>query len=228
MRAAVALLLLLSPVALGKKPVPPPQPELAVRWSHGAPEHAAVFATVYAAAADRALYVASRLPEGTPWVVVADLDETLIDNSQYQIDVTGVGFTPESWKAWEQKATATPLPGAVHLVSLIHAAGGQLAYISNRTEVEPTLKVLQQHGLWEDDDRLCLKGDGSNKAPRRESVRTGGGLCGWVGQTPVVVLYLGDQMGDFPAEGEEPSDGLTPWGHRWFMLPNPMYGDWAR
>ena len=43
-----------------------------------------------------------------------------------------------------------------------------------------------------------------------------------------VLAYLGDQLGDFPAEGEEPGDGTSLWGSRWFMIPNPMYGDWAR
>lgn len=228
MRSTAFLLLLLTTPALAKKPAPPPAPELAVRWAHGSPEHTATLATIYAAAVDRALYTASRLPAGTPWVVVADLDETLLDNSQYQLDVTGVGFTAESWKAWELSAKAVPLPGAVELVDRVHNAGGQLAYLSNRTEVAPTLEVLQRHAMWEDDDRLCLKGEVSDKAPRRAEIRTGAGACSWQGQTPVVAIYLGDQVTDFPAEGEEPSDGLTPWGHRWFMLPNAMYGAWAR
>ena len=55
-----------------------------------------------------------------------------------------------------------------------------------------------------------------------------------------VVAYLGDNLADFPGVTEEAKEvaaylaarlkkvesaaGL--WGTRWFMLPNPVYGDW--
>lgn len=224
----VALLALGGSAAWAKRPAPPPpKPDLSVRWAQSG-EHDAATQGTYAAALDRALYAASRLPEGTLWVIVADLDETLLDNSRYQVEVTGVGYDEASWLAWERRAEAVPMSGAVAFVARVHAAGGQLAYITNRTEQAPTLQVLQAHGMWEDDDRLCVKTDGSDKTARRTAVRDGAAGCGWAGKPATVLLYLGDQRSDFPAEGEEPSDGLAPWGHRWFMLPNAMYGGWAR
>ena len=54
-----------------------------------------------------------------------------------------------------------------------------------------------------------------------------------------VVAYLGDNLGDFPGEPEQPGCCATPrgpsqesgigwslWGTRYFMLPNPIYGGW--
>ncbi|MEE4175477.1 MAG: HAD family acid phosphatase, partial [Xanthomonadales bacterium] len=50
-----------------------------------------------------------------------------------------------------------------------------------------------------------------------------------------IVMLFGDQLGDFTSS-EQGADGATgrdavasaesPWGTRWFMLPNPTYGDW--
>lgn len=57
--------------------------------------------------------------------------------------------------------------------------------------------------------------------------------CLALGYRPV--MYFGDQLGDFPLEDHAASniDGLELarafsdyWGSRWFMLPNPTYGDW--
>ena len=55
-----------------------------------------------------------------------------------------------------------------------------------------------------------------------------------------MVAFLGDNLNDFPGETEqatnpaeriaasrkkaESASGL--WGTRWFMLPNPVYGNW--
>jgi acid phosphatase len=225
----LVLLALWTGAAEAKKPAPtpPPTPDLSVRWVRTSEEYKAAVRGTYAAALDRVLYQASRLPSGVRWAVISDLDETLLDNSQYQVEVAGTGYTPETWATWEKRGEATVMPGAVDFVQRVHSAGGRFVYITNRADATSTMSLLQARGLWSEGDRLCVKGDSSNKAARRASVREGKEPCGWAGEPALVLAYLGDQVGDFPAAGEEPSDGLMPWGHRWFMLPNPMYGGWA-
>ena len=45
---------------------------------------------------------------------VLDLDETVLDNSPYQVKNVkdGTAFTPENWDVWVQKAEAKAVPGA--------------------------------------------------------------------------------------------------------------------
>lgn len=203
-----------------------PEVGLDVRWAQSDEHHAAI-AGIYASALDEILHTATRLPGDVQWVVVSDVDETLIDNSAYQVE-TGSNFTPETWAAWEARGDAVPLQGAVALVDAVHAAGGQMAYVTNRKNHDATQALLEKHGMWGEDDRLCVRVEESDKSSRRASIREGTAGCGWEGQPMRVLAYLGDQFGDFPAEGEEPSDGTNLWGSRWFMIPNPMYGEWAR
>ena len=42
--------------------------------------------------------------------VIADADETLIDNSGYQVEraAQGLAFTQESWTAWVRRREAKP------------------------------------------------------------------------------------------------------------------------
>ena len=46
-----------------------------------------------------------------------------------------------------------------------------------------------------------------------------------------VVAWVGDNILDFPgmsqAARQDPAM-LAPFGSRWFILPNPMYGSWER
>jgi predicted secreted acid phosphatase len=125
------------------------------------------------------------------------------------------------------------VPGVTEFVAAVRRMGGRVAWISNRFEVsqEDTRVNLDQVGLWSDDDQLCLKGDPEyTKADRRQDLADGEGLCAWAGAPVTIAVFLGDQMGDFPATGE-PFSGAgedSAFGTRFFMLPNPMYGPWSR
>lgn len=230
MRATIGVVaaVMLAGSAWAKKPVVVPPLDLSIQWVRQSEEYKATVRGVYQVAGDAAVVAGARLPAGTRWVVVADADETLIDNSLYQVEVGARGYTPETWAVWETRGAAVPMPGAVELVARVHAAGGQFAFITNRSNRDATLTLLQQHGLWEEGDRLCTRTEASDKGPRRASVREGTALCGWEGQPATVVVYLGDQLGDFPKPDEEPPNAASPWGSRWFMLPNPMYGGWVK
>lgn len=233
MRSTVAaLLFVLAAPGCAKRPLPPPATpapvDLSVRWVRASQEWVAVVRQTYTNALDELLDDAAGLSPGTPWVVVSDLDETLLDNSAYQVEIARTGgHTDEAWRAWEERREAVPMPGAVELVAAIHAAGGQLAYVTNRRDFLATMDVLARHGLWDPDDRLCVRTGPSDKTARRAEVRTGTGGCGWEGEPRSVVAYLGDQEGDFPAPSEEPDAPEAPWGDAWWMLPNPMYGAWT-
>ena len=179
-------------------------------------------------------WVADAQSDG-PWAVSLDVDETTLDNSTYQLEVVtyGISYDEPSWNSWVARREAGVVPGVIQFVASVRRMGGRVAWISNRFNVslEDTRINLDLVGLWNDDDRLCLKGDSEyTKADRRRDLASGEGSCARHGTPVKIAAFVGDQIGDFPAAGEPfPGAGEdSAFGIRFFMLPNPMYGPWSR
>jgi len=174
--------------------------------------------------------------ESLPPAVIADLDETLVDNSPYQARrvAAGGGFDADSWRAWVEEARARAVPGALEFARCAQQRGVTLVYVSNRKhegERAATIANLETLGFPFGDDGhelVLLRGD--HRAPGRDK----GARRAWVAQRYRVLQLLGDNLGDFldkvdatPAARvamTAPYQGW--WGERWFMLPNPSYGSW--
>jgi len=203
----------------------------AIRWSRESAEHRALFLQVYrAATAQVEREAASRAPGS--WAVVLDADETVLDNSVYQLERAKAGkpFDRESWGAWCARREAVPLPGAAAFLARVRAVGGRIAIVTNRTETEcpDTEAVFRAHGLAYD-VMLCRPDAGpSDKNPRFEAVARG-----TAGLPPAdVVAFVGDNVQDFPGLGQairtHSDEAFSDFGARLFVLPNPMYGSWER
>jgi 5'-nucleotidase (lipoprotein e(P4) family) len=169
-----------------------------------------------------------------PWAVALDVDETVLDNSTYELDraTYGLTFEKNSWNAWVDRAEAGVVPGTLEFISGVRRLGGHVVYISNRDEVTrpATITNLRRFSLWTDQDRLCLATDSAyTKRVRRSEVIEGKAPCGWPGMATPVLVWVGDQLGDFPAAGEADADAGSDeaFGRRYFLLPNPMYGAWT-
>lgn len=208
---------------------------LEIKYVRDSETYAVLTRQVYRSALESVRSWVANAQAGGPWAVVLDVDETTLDNSTYQLEVGTyhTEYDEPSWNAWVGRREAGTIPGVIEFVAAVRRMGGRVAWISNRFEVsqEDTRANLDQVGLWDDDDRLCLKGDPEySKADRRRDLGTGEGLCAWVGTPVTVAAFLGDQMGDFPATGEPfPAAGDdSAFGTRFFMIPNPMYGPWSR
>ena len=239
------------PAATPQAPAPPPGPTptaatpavpagpmraaepmpLNIRWSRESAEHRAVFLQVFAIAAARIEREAQARPAGT-WAIVSDADETLIDNSTYQLEQAerGKGFEPASWQAWTARKAATALPGASAFLARVRALGGRIAIVTNRaaSECPDTEEVFRKEGLAYDAMLCMAEGGPSDKNPRFEAVAKGTTPAGL---PPLeVVAFLGDNIRDFPALGQkvkdEPDSAFAAFGTRFFVLPNPMYGSW--
>jgi 5'-nucleotidase (lipoprotein e(P4) family) len=224
----------ITPVA----PAPRQQPATArvpgaVRWSSDSAEHRALFLGAYRAATAHVERQAAGRAPGS-WAVVLDADETTIDNSAYQREraLAGRPFDAESWRAWCARREAVPLPGAAAFLARVRALGGRIAIVTNRTEAEcpDTEAVFHAHGL--PYDVMLCKPDGgsSDKNPRFEAVARGTSPAGL---PPLdVVAFVGDNILDFPglsqAVREQGDDAFAPFGVRYFLVPNPMYGSWER
>ncbi|MFQ5538679.1 MAG: 5'-nucleotidase, lipoprotein e(P4) family [Gemmatimonadota bacterium] len=216
-------------------PAPAPLPEatplpLAVRWVQSSAEHRAVFEEVYLWAG-RAVEAEARGRAPGTWAVILDADETVLDNSAYQARraEAGLGYTPGSWNDWVREAAAPALPGAVAFVGRVRALGGRVAIVTNRDDAvcEPTRRNLAAVGIAAD-VVLCRAPGEEGKEGRFRAVTEGTAAPGL---GPVEVLaFVGDNIHDFPGGTQAWREGLPPGiaGARFFVLPNPMYGSWAR
>jgi len=222
-----------TPPAAARDAQTPAQPSQAIRWTRSSAEHRAVFLEVYGAATAHVEREATRLAGGA-WAVVLDADETVIDNSLYQLERerAGLPFDGPSWQAWTKRREALPQPGAQAFLARVRELGGRIAIVTNRTESEcpDTQAVFRAHGLVY--DVMLCKPDGgpSDKNPRFEAVAGGTTPAGL---PPLeVVAFVGDNIQDFPRLGQairnEADSAFAAFGARYFVLPNPMYGSWER
>ena len=156
--------------------------------------------------------------------VVVDLDETVLDNSHYQVErwKAGLSFTQDSWSDWVNRKEAGLIPGAKAFLSTVRKNGVRVVFLSNRMNdnLKPTRENLQALGALDPRDLFLLRLDKDDlKEVRRKEVTDGTGRMKKVGPLKVIG-YVGDQMGDFP------SDRKQEFGKTNFLLPNPMYGKW--
>ena len=222
-----------------RRPSPPRPPRpcsslpLSIRWVRDSAEHRALFLQVYRAATAHVEREAATRAAGT-WAVVLDADETVLDNSLYQLEQARAGrpFDPVSWTAWCARREAVPLPGASAFLSRVRALGGKVVIVTNRSAAEcpDTEAVFRAQGLVHD-AMLCRPDGGpSDKNPRFEAVARGTTPAGL---PPLeVVAFLGDNIQDFPEKGQalrkQGDEAFADFGARFFVLPNPMYGSWER
>ncbi len=218
-------------------PAPTPAPGAAsdppaIHWVRTAAEHDLLFQQTYAWIAERVEARASGLERGS-WAVIVDADETVLDNSEYQLRRSrqGLGYTSDSWAVWVREEAAPALPGAVSFLRRVKELGGRVAVVTNRNEdvCEPTRRNLAAVGLTVD-VVLCRQPGVSEKETRSRSVQDGTTSAGL---PPLeIVAWVGDNIHDFPGGSQELRNSdpgsLADFGVRFFLLPNPMYGSWER
>lgn len=170
-----------------------------------------------------------------PPAVILDLDETVLDNSAYEVAMlrANAPFSEDTWATWVAEARAGAVPAAVRFLTNARAAGVALFYVTNRVcnagdESDATVRVLKALNVPLEPGRLLCKGEVSDKSSRRQSIA----------RTHRILLLIGDDLGDFVTipKDRQTVEGRAAaviayedyWGERWFVLPNPMYGSWER
>jgi 5'-nucleotidase (lipoprotein e(P4) family) len=166
---------------------------------------------------------------GRQKAVVADLDETVLDNSAWALRVLLEGKEyPAYWDEWEKAGVAPAFPGAIEFFQAAANAGMQVFYVSNRSakNLNYVLKNLNALSLpFADSAHVLLKDKTSSKAERRRKIEA----------EYDVALLLGDNLADF----DDGMENLTTtrrhlameknqknWGKKFIIFPNPMYGSW--
>ncbi|EQB86575.1 5'-nucleotidase (lipoprotein e(P4) family) [Clostridium punense] len=169
-----------------------------------------------------------------PRTIVVDLDETILDNSQYQawLIVHGLEHSSSTWNPWTQAGIAPAMPGAVQFLKYCEANEVEVFYISNRKVLDDnsgytgTVKNLKALGFPNvDEEHVLFTTDSSNKTDRRTIAE----------DEKHVILYMGDNLNDFLNDfaklGVDERVVMTDkykdeFGSKFIVMPNPMYGEW--
>lgn len=219
----------------------------ALLWFQTAEEHRQIRLATFRAAeraleaglADPAWSAVGQGPEAAllPPAVITDVDETLLDNSDFEgwMLLAGKAFNDADWSTWVEARRARALPGAAEFARFAAAHGVTVFYVTNRDEpYEPaTRDNLARAGfpLRDDVDVILLRGERPEWVSDKESRRR------LVAASYRVLLQLGDDLNDFVTgvdrapvdERRAIADAHADlFGSRWFVLPNPLYGSWER
>ncbi|GIR11603.1 MAG: hypothetical protein CM15mP23_01780 [Cryomorphaceae bacterium] len=170
-----------------------------VRWVTQSIEYSSVCEQIYNSASS----VLQNQFEGLDRpIIVMDLDETVLNNVQYQVELfeKSETYNPTSWNAWVNKELATAVPGAKSFIlNFKEKYEGRIVFISNRdaSTIKATRNNLDNLGLlFEDDVFLLRKDKRDTKIVRRNEVLEGIGRMQSYGPNSVIA-YFGDQIGDF-------------------------------
>ena len=163
--------------------------------------------------------------------IIVDADETVIDNSAFQIRMIVEGALYSSdFDNWVKSAEGKAVPGSLDFLNYAHDNGCDIYYISNRKlrHMGGTLNNLKILGFPQaEESHILLKNDTSNKGIRRDQVA----------EDHFIVMLIGDNLIDFEdvfrhkniderySSVEKFKDEF---GKRFIVLPNPMYGEWEK
>lgn len=178
---------------------------------------------------------------GKPPAVVVDVDETMLDNAPFQLQLTleGSDYCENTWNAWVRAERARAVPGAVSFAKAAEARGVRVFYVTNRTHAveQETLRNLRAAGfpVGGGDDVLTIGESDAPGGTAWTSDKTA--RRAFVAKTHRILLLVGDDLRDFLSvpRGASPADRVAlaqrhreRWGDRWFLLPNAMYGSWEQ
>lgn len=216
-------------------PKPSPTPTLpdSVHWVRNSAEYKAATLQAYTLAGtvlDKDL--AGRKSDAGAWAVILDADETVVDNSLYEKEKAeqGYAFGGESWHNFVARKESKTVPGARAFLKKVKAAGGIVAIVTNRDlrDCPDTEANFRKEDL--PYDVILCKGDDGEKEPRFEQVRRGTAKPGLPGAE--ILMWVGDNINDFPDQTQalrsQPESAFAPFGSRFIVMPNPMYGSWER
>lgn len=198
-------------------------------WQQRSAEYRALCFQAYNIALLRLDEITKR-PADKPYAIITDIDETVLDNSPYDVQraIHNQDYNAATWKQWTALAQCDTVAGAPAFFKYAASKGVTVFYITNRDEDERTgtLKNLQRYQMpFADNDHLLLKSSSSSKESRRQQVM----------KNYTIALLCGDNLPDFdaaydnhPAEQSRQTATVnlsSQFGNRYIILPNPSYGD---
>ncbi len=196
-----------------------------LHWFRNSAEQRAIYEQTYHAAFDAARSLSAGLEEGA-WAVILDVDETVLDNSEFERRLVDGGqpYDDASWDAWVLEEAAPALPGAKAFIDRVRSElRGRIVLVTNRKQSQCAATDANLHRVGVSFDLILCDRDGTrDKNSRFRAVEEGA-----EGHGPLrVLLWIGDNIKDFPSFSQRSRSDLSDFGVRYFLLPNPMYGSW--
>ena len=164
--------------------------------------------------------------------IILDVDETVLDNSNFQARTILSGLSyPNGWAEWVNESNAGAVEGVNDFLHFADKKGVKIYYLTNRLESfrEATKKNILKLGLpFEDDSVLLMRSEENlrDKTDRRKKIAN----------ENRIVLIIGDQLTDFISTKEAyvfhterkklAKKYSDLWGTKWFLVTNPTYGRW--
>ena len=164
--------------------------------------------------------------------IILDVDETVLDNSNFQARTILSGLSyPNGWAEWVNESNAGAVEGVYDFLHFADKKGVKIYYLTNRLESfrEATKKNILKLGLPFEEDAVLLMRSEENlrdKTDRRKKIAN----------ENRIVLIIGDQLTDFISTKEAyvfhterkklAKKYSDLWGTKWFLITNPTYGRW--
>jgi len=170
--------------------------------------------------------------QNLPPAVILDIDETLLDNSRYQVWMlrNNQTFSTKTWNQFCAAQISTAIPGAVEFTKYADSKGVKVFYVTNRgAETEKdTRENMAKFGfpMGGNVDTFLMQGE------KPEWTGAKGTRRAVVTKDYRVLLNIGDNFGDFDdryrtsdAERQKAFEaGMAYWGRQWLVIANPTYG----
>ena len=223
-----------------------------IYWYNQSAEKKALYREIYSMA-DQYIqtWVNQTHPKPKTWGIILDIDETVLDNSWFSVQCQNSVSSEDNFEHYVSiPGKSTALPGAAHLVKLVHDLGGYVSFISNRSgtysdktgnTLTATINDLKSQGIYF--DQVILTNYQDAKDPSDKNSRFNAVITDhydktkmvWSNTLPAhkVIAYFGDNIQDFPKlkqkavqalNGDSPE--FNKFGQGYFVFPNPMYGSW--
>ncbi|MSP77353.1 MAG: 5-nucleotide phosphatase [Rhodospirillaceae bacterium] len=223
---------------------PPSDMLLATLWTQRSVEFKGNALTVYALAryrldealADKNWTAAPAEQKGDyqnlPPAIILDVDETVLDNSRYQVWMmrANQSFSTKTWNEFCAAQVSTAVPGAVEFTRYADSKGVKVFYVTNRgvETKDDTRKNMEKLGfpMGGNVDTLLMQSEkpdwGSQKGTRRAVIA----------KDYRILLNFGDNFGDFDdryrgslADRDKAfEENRARWGREWLVIANPTYG----
>ncbi len=223
---------------------------LSTRWVNQAVEYKANCRIVYAAASRKLEELNNKEDTPSNGAIVMDIDETVLDNSPFNMKKTGSGFDKKGWDEWVKEANAKLVPGFMMFylklreINLIRKSCEKkewpLIFVSNREDAffRETDINLKRHEI--SYNEMLLK-DAVSPTTFEKWTENKCGRFREIRKKHKILMRIGDDLGDFlkirydgtnllnPKEREKLFfENLDKWGSEFFCLPNPVYGSWEK
>jgi acid phosphatase len=170
--------------------------------------------------------------DAKPPAIIADMDETLLDNGGYEswLIKAGTDYSGKTYDAWTKAMAAKAVPGALDFFKYADSKGVKIFYVTNRdaTQEEATRKNTEALGfpMGGNVDTFLFSKEKEDWTSKKGTRRD------FVGKDYRVLLLLGDNWGDFSDDfGGSEADrqaslekNMAHVGHDWIVIANPEYG----